>query len=97
MDNHCDLLLLRLNCLILAEVLGILCPVSFENLTLVKGSRVHLHELFNGIELVLHSHTVTHDLLFSLAEFLKLIELIFDCLDSWVLVDLASIGGLWDH
>ena len=58
---------------------------------------MNFHELLNGIELVMHGHTIVHNLFFALTDNLKCCHLLFDGKNSWVLVRLTSLRILWDH
>lgn len=79
LDNHCNLLLLCLDLLVLVEVLHVAGLILLEDFTLMKGSCVDLHKLLHGVKLVLHGHTIAHDLLLTLTALLKDVELFLDC------------------
>lgn len=97
LDHHRNLLLLLLECFVLAKMLRILRLVLLENFSFLKLARVDLHELLNCIELVLHGHSVIHDFFFALSDFLELVQRIFDCLHRRVLIDLTSRAGRRNH
>ena len=97
LDNHSDLLLLLLKSLILAEVLRVLRLISLEHLALLQRTLVYLHELLDGIELILHRHAVVHYLFLALSDLFQRSQLLFDDLHGGVLVDLARLGGTGDH
>lgn len=79
LDNHCDLLFLLLNLLVLHEVLTVLGLILLEDFTLLECSRMNLHKLFHSVKLVLHGYTIAHDLLLTQTALLKNAKLLLHC------------------
>lgn len=97
LDQHRDLLLLGFVGLVLSEVLRVLGLVTLKNFLLWQRVLIDLHELLDGIELVMHGHTIVHDLLLALADGFQLVELIFDEQYGWVTLKRSWLDGLRDH
>lgn len=68
LDHHRNLLLLGLKCLVLCEVLRVLGLIAIKNFLLSDCALIDLHELLNGIELIVHGDTIVHDLLLAFAD-----------------------------
>ena len=92
LNLHCDSLLLLLNCLILRKVFCVLGLESLKDLSLLSRATVNLHELFNGLQVVMHGHTFLHDLFLTKSALLKLVQSLFDGQNGWILVDILSLS-----
>ena len=96
--NHtCDRLLLRLKVLILSKVLCILRLEALEDFTFVGLTRVHLHELLYGVEVIMERDSVRHDLLFLLTDFLQSSELLLNAHDSRIASHVLGTSSLRNH
>ena len=89
LDSSSNLLLLSLKGLVLLEVLDETSLLGLKHFVLIGGSGVDLHELFDGVELVDHSHTLRHDILFATMDDIQLSKLLLDVHDNGVLSDSA--------
>ena len=97
LDNSRNLLLLRLEVLVLLEVLGVLRLELLEYFALARLVLVHLHELLDGVQVVVHGHAIIHDLLLALPDLLKLVELLLDADHRWIVCHVLGASGLRDH
>lgn len=97
LDDLCDLLLLLLDGLVLSKVLGVLGAERLEDLSLLGRVLVNLHELLNGVQVVVHGHPVLHHLFFTLSELFQPPHLLFDRYHSGVAFQLANPCRLGDH
>lgn len=75
-----DALFLLLKGLVLLEMLCILGFVALKDFSFVLLALIYLHQLLDCLKLVLHGHSFGHDLLFALADDLKLSQ---GVLDGW--------------
>jgi len=70
--NHSSTLLsLLLERLVLCKVFNVLSLEPLEDFTLVRSSRVDLHELLNCVKVVMQGDTIVHHLLLALADSLE--------------------------
>lgn len=97
LNKHCNLLLLSLESLVLTEMFRVLGREGLENFLLSNGALIDFHELFDCVQLVVHSYTIVHDLLFALADSLKLVKLVLDSEHSWVILESTWLHRLRDH
>lgn len=92
-----DGLLLLLEGLVLLEVLCILGFVALKDFSFLLLALVNLHQLLDGLQLILHGDSLSHDLLFTLADNLKLCESFLDGWDGGVISDLPGGCRLGNH
>ena len=92
-----DGLLLLLEGLVLLEVLCILGFVALKDFSFLLLALVNLHQLLDGLQLILHGDSLSHDLLLTLADNLKLCESFLDGWNGGVISDLPGGGRLGNH
>lgn len=78
-------------------MLGVLGLELLEDFTLVRLVLVDLHELLDGVQIVVHGHAIVHDFLLALPDLLKLIELLLDADHRRIVCHVLGAGGLRDH
>lgn len=97
LDYHRNLLLLGFKSLVLCEVLHVLGIIALKNFLFADCALIDLHELLDCIELIMHGHTIVHDLLLALADRFQLVKLLFDLQHSWVIFERPWLDRLRDH
>lgn len=92
LDNTRNALLLLLKGLILGKMRIVLLLEGLEDVTLIGCTRVDLHQLLNGVQVVVQGHAILHDLLLSQSDCFQLGQLLFDTRDGGVVCDILCIG-----